>query len=58
MSQRSEGNRMNQFQHHGARGETGWEDKKGKVWVPDRGMHGGEGWRVHMLFTLIQEYSQ
>ncbi len=31
----------------GARGETGWLDKKGNVWVPDIDMDGGEGWRRH-----------
>jgi hypothetical protein len=31
----------------GARGETGWLDKKGNVWVPDVDMDGGEGWRRH-----------
>jgi RHS repeat-associated protein len=31
----------------GARGETGWLDKKGNVWVPDNDMDGGEGWRRH-----------
>lgn len=31
----------------GARGETGWLDKKGNVWVPDLDMDGGEGWRRH-----------
>jgi len=24
----------------------GWQDKKGNVWVPTPGMHGGEGWTV------------
>jgi len=31
----------------GGRGETGWLDKKGNVWVPDIDMDGGEGWRRH-----------
>jgi len=31
----------------GARGETGWLDNKGRVWVPDFDMDGGEGWRRH-----------
>ena len=31
----------------GARGKTGWLDDKGRVWVPDTNMDGGEGWRRH-----------
>ncbi|MBE6742806.1 MAG: RHS repeat-associated core domain-containing protein [Ruminococcaceae bacterium] len=31
----------------GGRGETGWLDKSGNVWVPDVDMDGGEGWRRH-----------
>ena len=31
----------------GGRGDKGWMDSKGKVWVPDNEMHGGEGWRRH-----------
>ena len=29
------------------RGDKGWPDKKGNVWVPDWDMDGGEGWRRH-----------
>lgn len=31
----------------GGRGEKGWLDNKGSVWVPDLDMDGGEGWRRH-----------
>ncbi len=31
----------------GGRGETGWLDRAGRVWVPDIDMDGGEGWRRH-----------
>ena len=31
----------------GGRGDKGWLDRGGKVWVPDPRMDGGPGWRVH-----------
>nr|WP_303857839.1 RHS repeat-associated core domain-containing protein [Aminicella lysinilytica] len=31
----------------GGRGDKGWLDNKGRVWVPDNAMDGGPGWRRH-----------